>query len=152
VEAVTMMAKTVKNVENSHYDDLTADNLFHDEINVTESVAESSVVLSQDIDAKVMIVLSMTGSTARFVSKYRPELPIIVTTSSSRVSRQLSLSWGVSAIHTKRDATDEQLINNAMEYAKKQGYLKKGENAVLIKGHPVAAKRQQASSIEIISL
>lgn len=152
VEAVSIMAKTIQNTEDSHYDDSDNTQCYHPEVNVTESLAEAAVALAHDIEAKAMIVLSMTGSTARFVSKFRPDLPIIVTTSSSRVSRQLTLSWGVDTIHTKRGSSDEHLIKEALEYAKKQGYLKKGDRAVLIKGHPVVAKGQKPSSIELITL
>jgi len=151
VEAVEIMSKTAHKVERSHYDDLNLSHCYHPGLRITEAVAETAVALAQDVKAKAMIVLSMTGTTARFVSKYRPELPIIVTTSSGRVSRQLTLSWGVVPLEAKRGASDEKLINHALAYAKKEGMIKNGDHVVLIKGHPVVSKRQQPSSIELIS-
>lgn len=152
VEAVTIMAKTLVKIEQSHYDDFTFNGAIGLPFNTSEAVAMASVNLADDIEASMMIVLSMSGQTGRYVSKYRPELPILVTTASGRVARQMNLSWGVIPVDTQKVLPDEQLIKAALKFGAKNKLAKLGSEVVLIKGHAQAEKRHHASSIEIITL
>ena len=152
VEAVKIMSKTIAQTESSALDNYEYNHQFWNEEQTDEVIAATAAALSANTSVKMMIVLSMKGATARLVSKHRPELPIVVTTPFARVARQLNLSWGVRAIEVGEDATDESMISKALEYGKKHGYYKKGDQIILVKGHPRLKKRFSHRSIELFKV
>ncbi|KAG2830304.1 hypothetical protein PC112_g7752 [Phytophthora cactorum] len=52
-----------------------------------EAVASSAVKTAIDINAKMLVVLTETGNTARLVAKYRPEMPVLVLTALEQTAR-----------------------------------------------------------------
>lgn len=64
-------------------------------VDIQESVSSSVVKTALDIEAKLLLVLSHTGATARAVVKYKPHAPCIAITPSDQTARQLCLSRGV---------------------------------------------------------
>jgi len=50
---------------------------------------------ARDNEAGYIVAHTSSGSTARNISKYRPEKPVIAFADSERVERQLKLAWGV---------------------------------------------------------
>ena len=75
---------------------------------------------------------------ARAISKFRPENPLVVTTHNDRVARKLALAWGVNPILTKKVDETDQLIDNSVSEALKNGYIKEGDLVVLTAGIPAA--------------
>lgn len=63
--------------------------------NVPSSVAQASIHTAYSTGAKAIFAFSASGSTARLLSRLRPEMPIIAMTPHPKVYHQLSLSWGV---------------------------------------------------------
>ncbi|CAG8435689.1 6207_t:CDS:2 [Diversispora eburnea] len=63
-------------------------------MDTTEAVACSAVSTANEIHAECILVLSTSGETARFVSKYRPRCPILTVTRMSRTARQIHLYRG----------------------------------------------------------
>jgi len=59
---------------------------------VPESIASSAVKTSWDLNAALIIVLSDSGDTVRFVSKYRPHTPILCVTSTLRTTHQILIT------------------------------------------------------------
>lgn len=57
---------------------------------VSEAVASSAVKTAIDVGARMLVVLTESGRTARMVSKYRPQQPILVLTSSAETTRQVA--------------------------------------------------------------
>jgi len=98
-----------------------------------ESAASSAVKTACDIDAKAIIVLSQTGETARYVSKFHPEQPILAIMADGRIGRQIEGYM----CNTKSVITDEARGNSshvkvAFETGKKMGIFKDGDAVVCI--------------------
>jgi len=91
--AVEVMAATCCEAEGSisfgllYQEILNASNA-KSRISSNEALASSAVKTSIDIKAKFIVVLSESGTTARLVAKFRPEIPIAVLTPSHTVARQ----------------------------------------------------------------
>lgn len=64
-----------------------------------ETLAFSAVAAAIEQDAGAIIVLSTSGVSARLISKYRPQCPIICVSRSEQTTRQLHLSRGVYPVH-----------------------------------------------------
>lgn len=59
-------------------------------VSLCESVASSAVEISLDMDVKLIISITDTGSSTMLLAKYRPKANILAVTSSTLTSRQLS--------------------------------------------------------------
>jgi pyruvate kinase len=140
VEAVKTMAKIIVETEGSGYDNLVLPPMQKDGKKQTDDVvSELSRVLAEQVDAKLIMAASMTGETGRLISRYRPELPIFVGTSSKRTERQLNLSWGVLPFALLPCASIEELIQRSFDHLKKQGRLMAGDTVVVVAGEPVGS-------------
>ncbi|MBU2566930.1 pyruvate kinase, partial [Patescibacteria group bacterium] len=136
VETVATMARIVQRTEASKFDDVEAPKI---KKFATEEEAISSVgsILSRSTDAKLILVASLSGSAGRIVSRYRPELPIFVSTNQERVHRQLNISWGVIPFVLPTCSTIEELIERSAAYLMQNKFAKKSDNMVVIAGEPV---------------
>jgi pyruvate kinase len=87
-----------------------------------------------DVEAKCIVVSSMSGQTARMVSRFRGPIDIIGMTTTERVWRKLNLSWGVTPALAEEFPSSEVVYYHAMNQAKKIFKLSKGDNVVLTGG------------------
>jgi pyruvate kinase len=102
---------------------------------VTEAISQAAVSMSAHLKAAAIISLTESGFTSRLISKYRPEIPILAITSSTRVARKLSMNWGIIPILYDGEPTDRERLGFAFKQAKVLGYLKTGDIVVSTSGH-----------------
>lgn len=62
---------------------------------IQETIASCAVKAAFDIGAKLIIVYTSTGNTAKKVAKYRPECPILAVTASDMSPSNVFLSKGI---------------------------------------------------------
>jgi pyruvate kinase len=137
VEAVSTMAKIVKETEDSEYDDLVMGTIMKKIKPIDEAVSRVANILARTVDAKAILAASLSGYSGRIVCRYRPELPILVTTDNERVERQLTLSWGVMPFLLPACHSVEELVDRSLGYIKKNKLVKVGEKIIIIAGEPV---------------
>jgi len=107
----------------------------HDESSkVPEVVCSYAVRAANDLGASVLITLTESGSTARLVAKYRPRVPIICVTNKVHTANFLLLTRATIPILVPSMVGSDNLIKDAMEYAKKAGFAKPGSLAVIVQG------------------
>ena len=87
-----------------------------------------------DIDAKAIAVCTISGITARMVSRFRPTVPIIAITTNQKTWRRLSLTWGVNPIKVENYNSTEVLFYNASKLTKEFLKLKSGDKIVMTGG------------------
>lgn len=135
VEAVQTMSDTILEVEKSVLDDLPISILLQQENKI--AMTNIATVLSHAGKAKAIVVATLTGESVRFVSRYRPELPILAVTPHDRVVRQLNISWGVRPFHIPECHTMVKLIDQSLKTLVKEGALKTGDQVILVAGEPL---------------
>ena len=137
VEAVRAMAKIVEQAENNtQYIQKINDEQFI--ISTTgEALSHSACTLARDLHAKAIVVCTTTGKTARMVSRFRPQIPIIGLTTDEKAFRQLALSWGVLPMMSDEYNSVDILFYFAKQAAKESGLVKKGETVVMTGGTPI---------------
>ena len=107
---------------------------------VQETIAMSAVTATFEQDAKAIIVLSTSGTTARLCSKYRPNCPILMVTRNDRTTRFCHLYRGVypfhyTGKHEENWAIDvENRVSYAIEEAIKLNIFHKGDTVVVVQG------------------
>ena len=106
-------------------------------MNVADATAHAACTTARDTRADAIISVSASGQTARLISKYRPETPIIACVLTEEVQRQLAISWGVTPIVMPYAHSTDDLINHAVDAAQHAGYVAPGDLVVVTAGVPV---------------
>jgi pyruvate kinase len=140
-EAVNMMASTCVEAESLIDYDAQYDHIRHKMLangmvlSPSESIASSAVKTSRDVDAKLIIVLTETGNTARLIAKYRPSRPILALTSHEDIARQMNgYMKNTKARLLPTMGGTEQIISDALKYAVDTGFAATGDSIVVVHG------------------
>lgn len=104
------------------------------------AVSGAANMLARTLHASAILVATISGNTARIVSRFRPELPIIAATASEFVRRQINLSWAVIPITISKARDIDELIIHAAVKIKHEKLLRRGSNVIILAGQPVGRK------------
>ncbi|MBN9647905.1 pyruvate kinase [Terrisporobacter sp.] len=136
VEAVKTMATIAKRIEETlDYDNILRNKGLNN-TNVTDAISYATCTTAKSLTASGIVTSTSSGHTARMVSKFRPNTPIIAATPNERTSRQLSLSWGVYTVNCQQAGNTDDLIDNSIEASKNEGFIHDGELVVITAGVP----------------
>ena len=134
VLAVKNMVETVEFTEkNVSYEKRFKNTEFTIKNNL-DAVSHSTCAMAIDVNAKCIVVNSLTGHTARMVSRFRCPVDIIGMTASKKGWRKLNLSWGVTPVLCAKYETMEEMFTNDLKKAKEVFHLAEGDNVVLTGG------------------
>ncbi|MBU0649034.1 pyruvate kinase [Patescibacteria group bacterium] len=137
VKTVETMSKIIKEAERSHYDDLVFREYLKKFQSIDEAISRSARLLAAAVDARLILTASLSGNAGRMISRYRPELPIFVTTDGKRVLHQLNLSWAVRPFILPQCRSIEELVDRSLGYLKKYKFVKTRDKIIIIAGEPV---------------
>jgi pyruvate kinase len=101
-----------------------------------EAIARAASRLARYVGAKVIVTPTHTGSTARRVSKYRPEQPIVALCTSASVARRLKICWGVVPVLARETRTTDRLFAQAESTVLSLGLARPGDSMVMSSGTP----------------
>ena len=135
IQAVTTMAKIAETTEST----IDYKKRFHDaEFNIrnmVDAISHSTCGMAIDIEAKAIVACSLSGKTARMVSRFRPPVPIIGLTTSERTWRKLAMSWGVIPAICETFNSTDVLFYTAKKMATKQLSLVASDRIVITGGN-----------------
>ena len=132
--AVQTMAKIAETTENNiNYRKRFFNTDFQIQ-NSVDAVSHATCSMAINLNAKAIVVCSLSGRTARMVSRFRPPVDIIGLTVDPKSVRKLSLSWGVTPLLGEEVPTTDVLFYSAYKAAKKELKLKKGDQIVITGG------------------
>lgn len=101
---------------------------------ILDAISHSACQMAVDVDAKCVIVSSVSGLTARMVSRFRNSVPIIGTTIRPKVYRKLALSWGVIPVLCEEYESMDVLFFHAVKEATRILDLQVGDNVIMMGG------------------
>ena len=102
--------------------------------NNLDAISHATCAMAIDVGAKCIVVNSMSGTTARMVSRFRSPADILGVTTSKRAYRQLNLSWGITPVLSEEYESAEVMFYQGLHHAKRVFSLKTGDNIVLTGG------------------
>ncbi len=102
--------------------------------NNVDAVSHATCSMAIDVKAKCIIVNSLTGQTARMVSRFRCPVDILGLTTSKKGWRKLNLSWGVTPVLCETFESTEEMFANDLVEAGKIFELNSGDNIVFTSG------------------
>ncbi|WP_199618334.1 pyruvate kinase [Paenibacillus alkalitolerans] len=138
VESVITMATIAERAESTiDYCEQFSKRRKQQSANVTEIISQAVVSSSLELNAKSIITPTESGFTARMVSKYRPEAPIIAITQHHHILQRLCLLWGVVPVLGDGVATTDEMFESAIHNSIKTGLLEKSDYVVITAGVPI---------------
>lgn len=101
---------------------------------VLHGLSAAAVLAARELDASVIVVMSLTGRTARFVAAKRPHVPIMAFVPEIHVARQLIMHRGIHPVV----ATKNFLWHTAQAciHAQTLGFCSPGDLAVVVNVEP----------------
>ncbi|HPF19414.1 MAG: pyruvate kinase [Bacillota bacterium] len=134
VLTVRTMARIAEETEkNIHYDKRFR-NMEFTIRDMTDAVSHAACSLAMDIEAKVIVSCTISGITARMISRFRPPIDIIALTPYETTRRKLSMSWGVHPLIALEMSGTDQLMDMAQRVATEQCDLQIGDRIVITGG------------------
>ena len=116
--------------------------------NMLDAMSHATCSMAVDVDAKGIVVSSVSGKTAMMISRFRCPVPIIGMTTNQKVWRKLSLSWGVYPAMSDEFTSMDVMFYHAMTSAKRHLPVKRGDNVVLT-GGPINGKSGNTNTIKV---
>jgi pyruvate kinase len=116
--------------------------------NTLDAISHATCAMAIDVDAKGIVVCSVSGKTAMMVSRFRCPVDIVGMTTDPKIWRKLGLSWGVTPVLTEEFPTMDVMFYYAMNSAKKYLPVKRGDNVVLT-GGPINGKSGNTNTIKV---
>ena len=138
VEALRTMARIAKRAEEDiNYVKRFKERESEHTPDVTNAISHATVTSAHDLGAAAILTVTKSGRTARMISKYRPNCPIICCATDERVCRRLALSWGVIPLTIEEAHNTDELFERAVVAGEKAGLLHDGELVVMTAGVPL---------------
>ena len=116
--------------------------------NMLDAISHATCAMAIDVEAKGIVVCSVSGTTARMVSRFRCPVDIIGMTTDERIYRRLSLSWGVTPVLAEEFSSQDVMFYHALASARKVLNLEKGDRVVLT-GGPINGQTGNTNTIKV---
>jgi pyruvate kinase len=145
VEAVKIMDKVARNIEQSAEFHMRAKS-FRDEClseahnhkeNLGVIMSRAGVEAAAEVKAKAIVIPTLSGNTARILSVFRPDEPILAVTPDEKAERVMQLYWGVRTSPRPLSDESESMIQNAMKVALDTGIAGISDKIILLAGLPL---------------
>ena len=116
--------------------------------NNLDSLSHAVCSMAIDVNAKAIVVCSVSGRTAMLVSRFRTPVNIIGMTTDHKIWRRLSMSWGVTPVMADKFPSMDVMFYFAKKYTTEILGLKPGDNLVLT-GGPIDGSQGNTNTIKI---
>lgn len=106
---------------------------------ISRIVSQNAYQTARDVNATAIITPTLSGNTARMVSMFRPEQPILAVTPHPQVERQLLLNWGIFPLFAELVTDSDDMVQNAIKSAHDAGAVRISDRIVMVSGFPLSA-------------
>ncbi len=140
LETVRTMHRILVATENSlRYRGEEAHMVHRGKSSVPGAVAHAAVDMAHDLQAAAIVTPTRSGTTARLVSCFRPQIPIVALCNNDVVRRRLSLVWGVYPYHVEELTETDTVFRVAQKTSRENGFARTGEKIIITAGLPLGA-------------
>lgn len=146
VETIAMMTEILEKTEKSPFDDVREALAISGKVSAYTALVRSIYELTMSFEAKAVLLLSMSGLTARLMSHFRPDAHLFAATNNRRTWNQLALVWGVDAYLFEGDNGLDTFTDRLAVLAKADGRLVSGDKVVICQG------RSQDSTLQLVGM
>lgn len=149
LQAVTMMSNIAKVTEASEYDGMPCN--YFDTSDRRAAIAFSVCEMSKHLNAKAIIVMTRSGDSVRFISRHRPELPLIALSPEKRTLRQLALTWGAITKGVNPKANFKTVVSTGVKTLQDLGLVSRGDIVIAVGSEPYG-KIKEMNMIRLVKV
>ena len=99
-------------------------------------IAKAAAEVAESVGAKYVVAFTVSGDSAKRLSRYRGPIPVLAFTPQSRTRSQLALTWGVETFQGAEVEHTDEMVRQVDEALIHIGRVKKGDLVVIIAGSP----------------
>jgi len=133
VESIRMMDRIIREAEQHEKHLFIHDTLKPvDTSNLSEVISHTAMVSAGDLKNDKIVLFTISGKTARLMSKYRPSADIFAFTPSKKTMLQLNLEWGVKPLYMDYRKDPEEMIGEAVRRLKKMKLVKRNDCLIFV--------------------
>ena len=134
--ALSTMARIVERTEEAASFTPTFKSATDGVVTIDDAITHATCTTAQNLNAQAIVSVTTSGHTARMISRFRPQSPIVAVTPTQKVLRQLAVSWGVVPVFGENVASTDDLFSIGAEKAKEIGMVQAGDLIVITAGVP----------------
>jgi len=137
LDALGTMVRIVERAEKAKAYAPTYKSAKEDEVTIADAITYAACTTASALDAEAIIAVTTSGQTARMISRFRPDCPIIAVTPIQKTMRQLAISWGVVPCIGESAETADELFHIGISKAKETKLIEAGDLVVITSGVPI---------------
>jgi pyruvate kinase len=138
LESVEMMAKIALAAEEEFPHPLFLERKDDGGTDLARAISRAASLLAHEVNASVIVTPTESGSTARWVSRLRPQQPILALSRHLSTVRGLNLCWGVHPVHVSEWKDTDDMLERSKRMPKELGLASSGDRIVIIAGVPIS--------------
>jgi pyruvate kinase len=153
VESVETMARIAVYTEEhlSHHDPVRRRASANPTRIVARSLARVAAMVAEELECKLIVAFTASGSTACLVSMYRPSSPIAAITYDEDTYRRLALWWGVVPLKSRVARTTDEMVLDAEALLKRKELVRPGDVVLMLGGQSHTAGTTNMIRVHTIS-
>lgn len=145
LEALKMMVHIAESTEQHiNHEIFLQERKIHSRRTISGSMSYAAVTTADNLNADAIVAPTMSGFTARLLSKYKPSVSILGVSPVDIVLRQMQLYWGVIPVKSVQETSTDDIVHHAIKVCKENGYLESGNTIVLTAGVPTTENLKTA--------
>ena len=148
VDALDMMVHIVENTEQHlDYEAILEKGREQQKKGISPAIGYASVAAAVNLNAKCIVTPTVSGATARVMSKFRPKADIIGVTPDDETMRRMQIYWGVRSYKSMAFATTEDILNGAIDLISAKHEVDPGDIIILTAGIPSPNFKQTKAGV-----
>lgn len=137
IESLNMLVKILHAAENDiNYQEFLSKAIDTESNDVTGIIAHSVVDAAMRLNCKCIVAPTMSGYTARKMSRYRSKCPIVALTPNEKTTKSLQLHFGIYSVLIADFNTLDKIFETSKVLVEQLLDLKKGDKFVITGGYP----------------
>ena len=139
-EALETIDRIIKYVESQN--SLTENDVKNSDqkMSISHAISISTKHIIDSLDVNNIVTYTKSGSTAKFIAKYRPKVPVLAVVPTKEKARKLALTRGITTFIEPKTLMMDEMLENAALYSKESGLAKEGDYILITAGQPDLGK------------
>ena len=139
-EALETIDRIIKYVESQN--SLTENDVKNSDqkMSIAHAISISTKHIIDSLDVNNIVTYTNSGSTAKFIAKYRPKVPVLAVVPTKEKARKLALTRGITTFIEPKTLMMDEMLENAALYSKESGLAKEGDYILITAGQPDLGK------------
>ena len=139
-EALETVDRIIRTVEKNNAVDAERFEVEGYKMSISHAVSMTTKHLLEAVDVKSIVTYTKSGTTARFIARYRPNVPVLAVLPDRESARKLVITRGIVPYIEPKMLSMEEMLSNASVYSKEVGLAEVGDSILITAGQPDTGK------------